>query len=220
MKLITYDDIKKDNEINVYIQKGNDLLDVLGYTDHGSGHTIKVAEAAANILLKLGYHERTAELARIAGYMHDIGNMINRNEHAQTGAMMAFSILERMGMEPAELADVVAAIGNHDEDCGVAVNPVSAALIIGDKTDVRRTRVRNSDITSFDIHDRVNYAVGESMLIIDDLKNITLNLEIDDSICAVMEYFEIFLTRMLMCRKAADFLDMNFHLIINKIKIM
>lgn len=221
MNLITYKDIINNEEINVYIAKGNDMLDILGYTDHGAGHTKKVAESAADILLKLGYDERTVELGRIAGYIHDIGNMVNRNEHAQTGALMAFSILGRMGMNPTELADVVAAIGNHDEDFGIAVNPISAALIIADKTDVRRSRVRNTDITSFDIHDRVNYAVEESILVMDaTLKTVSLNLEINDSICPVMDYFEIFLTRMLMCRKAADYLNAVFNLIINKVKIL
>lgn len=221
MSIITYEDIRKNKEINVYISKGNDVLGALGYTDHGPGHTGKVAETAADILLELGYGERTAELGRIAGYIHDMGNMVNRKEHAQTGAMIAFSVLGRIGMDPPELADVVAAVGNHDEDCGIAVSPLSAALIIADKTDVRRSRVRNSDISSFDIHDRVNYAVGQSSLDMDtEAKKISLNLEIDDSICPVMDYFEIFLTRMLMCRKSADYLGMTFHLMINGAKIM
>lgn len=221
MDLITYEDIKKNKEINTYINKGNDVLGALGYTDHGPRHTGKVAEITSDILLKLGYGERTAELGRIAGYIHDMGNMVNRKEHAQTGAMMAFSVLGRMGMEPSQLADVVSAVGNHDEDCGIAVSPLSAALIIADKTDVRRSRVRNSDISSFDIHDRVNYAVGKSTLAIDtESGKITLELEIDDNICPVMDYFEIFLTRMLMCRKAADYLHMTFRLMMNGTKIM
>lgn len=221
MGIITYEDIKKNPEISVYINKGNDVLRALGYTDHGAGHTGKVAEITADILLKLGYGERTAELGRIAGYIHDMGNMVNRKEHAQTGALMAFTILGRMGMDPSELADVVTAVGNHDEDCGIAVNPISAALIIADKTDVRRSRVRNSDIASFDIHDRVNYAVGKSTLAMNpESKTITLELEINDAICPVMDYFEIFLTRMLMCRKAAGYLGMTFHLMINQTRMM
>ena len=218
---ITYENIKQHSEINAYINKGNDVLGVLGYTDHGPGHTTKVAETAANILTKLDYDARTVELARIAGYIHDIGNMANRKDHAQTGALIVFSLLRELNMDPTELAEIVAAVGNHDEDCGIAISPISAALIIADKTDVRRSRVRNYDISTFDIHDRVNYAVTHSGLDIDaKSKIISLNLEIDNNICPVMDYFEIFLSRMLMCRKSADFLDITFSLVINNAKIM
>ncbi len=219
-KTITFEDIKNNNEFRVYLSKGNDLLGVLGYTDHSAAHTTKVAMAAAEILTKLGYDERTVELAKIAGYIHDIGNMINRNEHAQTGALMAFSVLGRMGMEPEEIADVVAAVGNHDEDCGLPISPISAALIIADKTDVRRSRVRNSDFSTFDIHDRVNYAVERADLSIMPDRTVILDLKTDNNICSVMDYFEIFLSRMLMCKRAANYLKAEFHLTVNNAVIL
>jgi putative nucleotidyltransferase with HDIG domain len=219
--IISYLDIKNNKEINVYIQKGNELLGVMGYTDHSAIHATKVAETAAKILLSLGYSEREAELARIAGYIHDIGNTVNRIDHAQTGAVMAFNILSKLGMDPEEIAIIVAAIGNHDESTGSSANPVSAALILGDKTDVRRSRVRNKEFVTFDIHDRVNYAVEESKVIIDENKRtILLDLTIDMKISSLVEYFEIFLARMLMCRRAADFLEIKFELIANGNKMI
>lgn len=221
MGIISYLDIKNNKEINVYIQKGNELLGVMGYTDHSAIHATKVAETAAKILLSLGYSEREAELARIAGYIHDIGNTVNRIDHAQTGAVMAFNILSKLGMDPEEIAIIVAAIGNHDESTGSSANPVSAALILGDKTDVRRSRVRNKEFVTFDIHDRVNYAVEESKVIIDENKRtILLDLTIDMKISSLVEYFEIFLARMLMCRRAADFLEIKFELIANGNKMI
>ncbi len=172
-------------------------------------------------MIQLGYSEREAELARIAGYMHDIGNVVNRIDHAQTGAVMAFNILTRMGMDPEEIAPIIAAIGNHDEDTGSAVNTISSALILADKSDVRRTRVRNSDFATFDIHDRVNYAVENSTISVDPgQRTILLTLTIDTEICSLMDYFEIFLARMLMCRRAADFLNVKFELVINGAKLL
>lgn len=219
--MITYEEIKKNEEVNVYIKRGNELLGVLGYTEHSQAHSAKVSVIASEILDKLGYSEREIELAKIAGYMHDIGNVVNRIDHAQTGAVMAFNILTRLNMNPEEIATVIAAIGNHDEGTGTAVNPVSAALIMADKTDVRRSRVRNSDFSKFDIHDRVNYAVTSSQLNIDcDKKTIELNIELDTAICSVMDYFEIFLGRMLMCRRAAEFLNVKFKLTANGAKVM
>ncbi|MDL2248490.1 HD domain-containing protein [Tyzzerella sp. OttesenSCG-928-J15] len=222
-KKVTFEEVKNSLEFNTYIKRGNDLLGIAGFTDHSTGHTAKVGQAASEILTKLGYSEREAELAQIAGYVHDIGNMVNRIDHAQTGALMAFSTLTAMGMHPEEIATVVSAIGNHDESTGSAVNPVSAALIIADKTDVRRSRVRNTDFATFDIHDRVNYAVEEALLKIEIKKTkniIRLVMKIDKNICPVMDYFEIFLGRMLMCKGAAKFLNSEFQLNINEAKIL
>jgi len=221
MEKITYTDIKKNPEINTYIKKGDELLEIMGYTDHSEIHAAKVAETAAEILRKLGYSERECELAKIAGYLHDIGNAVNRVDHAQTGAVMAFNILSKLNMDPEEIATIVAAIGNHDESTGTAVSPVSAALILADKTDVRRSRVRNKELVTFDIHDRVNYAVEKSKVIIDEEKRkLILELTIDMRISSLIEYFEIFLTRMLMCRRAADFLNINFELVANEKKMV
>lgn len=221
VKKISFQEIKENQEFNTYITKGNELLGVLGFTEHSHAHVTKVAETAAEILNKLGYGEREIELARIAGYIHDIGNAINRIEHAQSGAIMAFTILTRLGMDPIEVATVIGAIGNHDEDAGIPVSPVSAALILADKTDVRRSRVRNKDQSKFDIHDRVNYAVEQSKLVVEDQKKVVrLEMVIDTQICSVMDYFEIFLTRMLMCRRAADYLDITFELTANGVKLV
>ena len=214
--MITYETIKNDEAIKTYIKKADESLIALGYTEHSFAHVTKVAETAAYILTELGYDEHDKELAKIAGYIHDIGNLVNRVEHSQSGALMAFRVLDRLGMPPEDIATVITAIGNHDEGTGVAVNAVAAALILADKTDVRRSRVRNADLTSFDIHDRVNYSVVSSKLDIDKQnRSITLSLDIDTEISAVMDYFEIFLTRMIMCRKAAEKLCLTFHLYIN-----
>jgi metal-dependent HD superfamily phosphatase/phosphodiesterase len=214
--MITFEDVRKSREIEVYIAKGDEVLGILGFTEHSFAHAGKIADTAAMILLRLEYPERTVEIARIAAWMHDIGNVVNRKDHAQSGAVMAFRILDKMGMPADELATVVGAIGNHDESSGHAIGPVSAALILADKSDVRRSRVRNPKATDFDIHDRVNYAVVASHLSLDaETKSITLDLEIDTSICALMDYFEIFLSRMLMCRRAAEFLGLSFGLKIN-----
>ncbi len=219
-KLISYQDIIKNEEIKTYLEKGNKYIGTLGYTEHSMVHCQKVAKVANDILKALGYDARTAELARIAGLMHDIGNVVNRVDHAQTGAFIAFDILTRLGMEPREIAKVISAIGNHDEGTGTAVNQISAALILADKTDVRRSRVRNFDRSKFDIHDRVNYAVERSKTAVLEGRVISLDMSIDTEICSIMDYFEIFSTRMIMCRRAADFLNARFELIINGTKII
>lgn len=212
---ITYQDVKSNEAIKTYIQKADESLIALGYTEHSFAHVTKVAETAADILLALGYSEREAELARIAGYLHDIGNVINRVDHAQSGAVMAFRILDNMGADAEDIATIVTAIGNHDESTAFPVNPIAAALIIADKTDVRYTRVRNIDRSSFDIHDSVNFAVKKSELTYEKGEHITLTLTIDTKECVVMDYFEIFLGRMKLCRRAAGKLGLEFRLNIN-----
>ena len=219
--MITYKDIKNSKEIQTYIRKADEALGALGYTDHSFAHVGKVANDAKELLLKLGYDERIAELAAIAAHMHDIGNVVNRVDHAQSGAMMTFRILDKMGMDVEEVATIISAIGNHDESTAVPVNAVAAALILADKTDVRRTRVRNRDISTFDIHDRVNYSVEKSTVtLFEDKKEIVLELKIDTQFSAVMDYFEIFLGRMLLCRRAANYLDLKFKLIINGVELL
>ena len=215
--MITIKDIKENEAIRTYIEKEDEALVSLGYTEHSFAHVGKVSHTAGKILRVLGYPEREAELAEIAGYLHDIGNIVNRSEHAQSGAVMAFQLLDKMGADPSDIATVINAIGNHDESTAVAGNPVSAALIIADKTDVRCTRVRNHDFQTFDIHDRVNYSVKRSELDIDsDKKEIRLELTVDTDFCSVMEYFEIFLSRMKLCVKAAEKLGMRFRLSVNE----
>ena len=214
--MVTFEKVKNDEAVRAYISAADESLVALGYTEHSFAHVVKVAECAGDILRKIGYDEHTVELAKIAGVLHDIGNLVNRSEHSQSGAVMAFRILDRMGMPAADIATIVTAIGNHDEGTGVPVNPVAAALILADKSDVRRTRVRNSDFSTFDIHDRVNYSVESAKLeISEDTKSIWLTIKIDTSISSVMEYFEIFLLRMVLCRKAAEKLGMSFKLSIN-----
>ena len=214
--MITYESLKHNEEIRTYIRRADESLRALGYTEHSFAHVTRVSETAADILTTLEYDAHTVELTKIAGYLHDIGNLVNRVDHSQSGAVMAFRILDRMGMPPADIATVVTAIGNHDEGTGVPVNAVSAALILADKSDVRRTRVRNEDFATFDIHDRVNYSVTASKLLLDREKStVTLTLSIDTEVASVMSYFEIFLGRMVMCRKAADKLGLQFKLNIN-----
>ena len=221
MSNITYAQIKENNEVNTYIRNANEVLGVLGYTDHSFAHVMKVSETAAEVLQQFGFAEREIELAQIAAYMHDIGNVINRVDHAQTGAIMIFQILSKIGMDPEEISKIVSAVGNHDEGAGIAISPISAALILADKTDVRRSRVRNKDFATFDIHDRVNYAVEYSKVHIHiEQRSIILDLTIDTTICSVMEYFEIFLTRMMMCRRAANFLSAKFGLMVNGSKLL
>ena len=211
-----FNTVKNDTAVRTYIAHADAALNALGYTEHSFAHVTKCAETAADILTRLGYDGRHAELARIAGFLHDIGNMVNRTDHAHSGALMAFQILNEMGMEAEDLAIVVAAIGNHDERTAFPVNAVAAALIIADKIDVRRSRVRSRETIRLDIHDRVNYAVEHSELDVDaGARTITLHLGIDIEICPVMEYFEIFLSRMLLCRKAAGLLNAEFKLVIN-----
>lgn len=219
--MITYNEIKENEEIREYIRKGNANLGVMGYTDHSVAHTALVAETAAQILRTLGYSEHDIELAKIAGFMHDIGNCINRSHHGEYGGLLANDILKDMDMSLHDRVTVVSAISNHDESTGTAVDPISAALIIADKTDVRRNRVRNKTKATFDIHDRVNYAVTDTKLTIDtEQKSITLNLEIDEQICTMYEYFEIFLGRMMMSKKAAEMLGMKFKLRVNGSKVL
>ena len=214
--MITFEDIKNDKAIRTYVEKADEALKAIGYTEHSYGHMLKVAGTAMEILRKLGYSERDVELAGIAGFTHDIGNLVNRVDHSQSGAVMMFRLLDHKDMPAEDIATVVTAIGNHDEGTGVAVNAVAAALILADKTDVRRSRVRNNDISTFDIHDRVNYSVEHSRVDIDCEKmEITLFLDIDSEISSVMDYFEIFLGRMVMCRKAASYLGLTFKLNIN-----
>lgn len=221
MEMITYQDIKTNEEINAYITMGDKGLGVLGYTDHSQAHAAKVAEIAGQILEELGYSSREVELAKIAGYMHDIGNAVNRHDHAHSGAILAFQILRDMGMHPEEAAQIVAAIGNHDEQTGTAVSAVSAALILADKTDVRRNRVRNQDKASFDIHDRVNYAAVESNVTVDlEKRVILLDISLDETMCSMLDYFEIFLERMLMCRRAAEMLKLRFKMTANANKVL
>ncbi|MBQ9926887.1 MAG: HD domain-containing protein [Lachnospiraceae bacterium] len=212
---ITYADVVKDETVKTYIQKADETLIALGYTEHSFAHVTKVAKLASEILLTLGYSEREAELASIAGYLHDIGNVINRIDHAQSGAVMAFRILDRMGADPEDIATIITAIGNHDESTAFPVNSIAAALILADKTDVRYTRVRNQDFASFDIHDRVNYSVKESEVLIEKDSHIELQLKIETKMCTVMDYFEIFLNRMILCRKAAEKLGVEFWLTVN-----
>ena len=214
--MLTYEEIRKSEAIKIYITRADESLGVLGFTEHSFSHVVHVAETAGYILTTLGYDERTVELAKIAGYLHDIGNLVNRKEHSQSGAIMAWSILNDMHCDPAEMATIVTAIGNHDEGTGVPVNPVAAALILADKADVRRSRVRNQDISTFDIHDRVNYSVKKSRLEINpDKTQVTLNLTVEHEFGSVMDYFEIFMERMLLCRKAAEKLGLQFKLVIN-----
>ena len=212
---VTFQTIKNDPSIQAYIRAADASLVALGYTEHSFSHVGKVSEAAARILQSIGCDEDTVELARIAGYMHDIGNLVNREEHSQSGAVMAFRILDKMGMDPEDIATVVTAIGNHDEGTGVPVNEVAAALILADKTDVRRSRVRNADLQTFDIHDRVNYSVVDSRLEL-SCGDVRLSLVINTDISSIMDYFEIFLTRMTMCRRAAEKLGLTFRLTINE----
>ena len=220
-RTVTFEEIWKSEEVNAYIKNGNDNLGVIGFTEHGLAHAKRSSDVARQILQSLGYDARTCELAAIAGYMHDIGNVVNRSDHAQSGALMAFTILNKLQMDPAEIALVVAAIGNHDEGTAAAVNPIAAALILSDKSDVRRSRVRDKGTVAADIHDRVNYAVERSAMEIDpENRTAVLNIVIDTTICPVMEYFEIFLTRMVLCRQAAKFLNLQFELIINDTSLL
>ncbi len=214
--MITYEDIKNNEDIRTYIIRADKSLETLGYTEHSFAHVGKVAETAKYILESLGFDSHEVELSKIAAYLHDIGNLVNRDEHSQSGAVMAFRILDNLGMPSEDIATIVTAIGNHDEGTGVAVNAVAAALILADKTDVRRSRVRNNDISTFDIHDRVNYSVRESSVNVNEEKtSIILTLDIDTNFGSVMDYFEIFMGRMIMCRKAAEALGLSFKLVIN-----
>lgn len=213
---VTYKYIKQNPDIMEYIRRADKALEAQGFTEHSFAHVERAAGVSSMILETLGYDERTVELARIAAFMHDIGNVINRTDHAQSGAVMAFRLLDNLSMPASEICSVISAIGNHDEGTGLPLDPISAAVIIGDKTDVRRTRVRNSDLLTFDIHDRVNYAVEYSKVSFnEDKSSIILELQIDTAISPVAEYFEIFLGRMLLCKRASQFLGVKFEMIIN-----
>ena len=212
--MITPTEIKQNEQIRTYIEKADEALAALGYTEHSYAHVTRVAHFAEKIMADLGYPRRMQELAWIAGYMHDIGNVINRIDHAQSGAVMAFRILDKMGAAPEETATIITAIGNHDEKTAFPVNPVAAALILADKMDVRANRVRPKARAAFDIHDRVNYSVKKHEVTLTD-KEICLTLAIDTEVCAVIEYFEIFMDRMLLCRRAAEKLGLHFALVIN-----
>jgi len=214
--MLTFQEVKRNEAIRTYIQRADESLTALGYTEHSFAHVTQVAETAGYILETLGYPARMVELAKIAGFLHDIGNLVNRIDHSQSGAVMAFRILDNLKCDPAEIATIVTAIGNHDEGTGLPVNPVAAALILADKSDVRRSRVRNQDPAMFDIHDRVNYSVRETKLAINEEQTqIRLTLTVDTEYGSVMDYFEIFMGRMIMCRKAADKLGLQFKLVIN-----
>ena len=218
---MTYQEIKKNEEINTYIRQADLALSALGFPEHSFAHVTLVAEKAGYILQTLGYPERTVELVKIAGYLHDIGNLVNRVEHSQSGAIMAFRILDHLNFPPDEIGQIVSAIGNHDEGTGVPVSALAAALILADKSDVRRNRVRNQDISNFDIHDRVNYSVTKSELKINESHTlIKLKLSVDTRYGSVMDYFEIFLQRMILCRKAAEKLGVQFKLMINEQQLM
>ena len=214
--MLTFEDVKNNETIRTYIQRADESLIALGYTEHSFAHVTQVAETAGYILETLGYPAGTVELVKIAGYLHDIGNLVNRVDHSQSGAVMAFRILDNLDCDPAEIATIVTAIGNHDEGTGLPVNAVAAALILADKSDVRRSRVRNTDMASFDIHDRVNYSVRKSKLKINEEHTlIKLKLSVDTAYGSIMDYFEIFMQRMILCRKAAEKLGLQFKLAIN-----
>ncbi|WP_136479563.1 HD domain-containing protein [Acetivibrio thermocellus] len=216
MGLISLEDLKNNEEIRALFEVADRQLAALGYTEHSFRHVGLVAKEAGEILKTLGFPEREVELAKIAGYLHDIGNAVNRVDHAHSGAILAYNILTKMGMSYSEAAEIMLAIGNHDENTGAPVSNISAALILADKSDVHRTRVRNNDMATFDIHDRVNYAVESSELYVDkEKKLVVLELQIDTKFCPVMDYFEIFLVRMTMNRRAAEYLGLKFKLIIN-----
>ena len=218
---VTYEQIKNDERINTYIRQADESMRAMGFTEHSFAHVTKCAQTASGLLTDLGYSQREAELARIAGHLHDIGNVVNRNDHAHSGALMAFRLLDELGMPAEDVATVVTAIGNHDEHTAYPVNAVAAALILADKSDVRRSRVRNREGIRSDIHDRVNYAVEQTDLSLDrEAKTLTLTMTIDTTICPVMDYFEIFTTRMLLCCKAAQFFGLKFKLRINDAEIL
>ena len=221
--MVTFEDVKASQEIKTYIKHADKATEALGYTEHSFAHVSKTAMGAGNLLRDLGYDARTAELGEIAGYLHDIGNVVNRADHAHSGAVMAFQLLSNMGMDCQEVATIISAIGNHDEGTGFPVNEVAAALILADKSDVRRSRVRVREecTLAYDIHDRVNYAVVEGALALQlDERAVNLTLDIDTEVCPVMDYFEIFLERMLLCRRAAGFFSLKFGLVINGVKLL
>lgn len=219
--MITLEEVKKNEEVEAFIQGAQKQLDGLGYTEHSHRHISIVSKRAGDILEQLGYPERTVELARIAGYLHDIGNCVNRNDHAHSGAIIAYNILKDMGMPVEERTEIMMAIGNHDERTGTAVSEISAALILADKSDVHRNRVTNKNLSTFDIHDRVNYAVTDAQLVLDEKqRRVMLKLTIDTKLCPVLDYFEIFMDRTMMSKYAAKYLNIWFELVINETKLL
>ena len=213
---MTYEQIRQDSTIRVYVSQADAVLAALGFTEHSFPHVTCVAERAGAILDTLGYPEHAVELAKISGFLHDIGNIVNRTDHSQSGGVMAFRILDRLNFDPEDISVIVSAIGHHDEGTGTAVSPVAAALIIADKSDVRRSRVRTPETVQADIHDRVNYSVTRSELTVNKQERVLeLNLTVDTQVSSVMEYFEIFMKRMIMCRRAAERLGLSFRLVIN-----
>ena len=219
--MVTLDDIRRNEEVEAFIKGSQKQLDSLGYTEHSHRHISIVSKRAGDILEKLGYPERTVELARIAGYLHDIGNCVNRTDHAHSGAILAYNILKDMGMPVEERTEIMMAIGNHDEKTGTAVSDISAAIILADKSDVHRDRVVNENLSTFDIHDRVNYAVTNAELKLDvESRKVILNLTIDTKLCPVLDYFEIFMQRTMMSKYAAKYLKIWFELVINGTKLL
>ena len=219
--MITLDDVKNNEEVQAFVNASQKQLEALGYTEHSNRHIGIVSERTGEILKKLGYDERTIELGKIAGYLHDIGNCVNRVDHAHSGAILAYNILKEMGMPAEDRTEIVMAIGNHDEGTGTAVSSISAALILADKSDVHRNRVINTNMSTFDIHDRVNYAVTNAELDIDEInKKIVLSLTIDTKICPVLDYFQIFMDRTMMSKYAAKYLKIWFELVINGTKLL
>ncbi len=219
--MITLEDVKNNDEVQALVQGAQKQLDGLGYTEHSLRHVGIVSKRAGDILEVLGYPKERVELARISGYLHDIGNCINRVDHAHSGALLAYNILKELGMNANDRTEIMMAIGNHDEDTGTAVSDISAALILADKSDVHRDRVTNKNIATFDKHDRVNYAVTDARLTMSkEERKVTLNIEIDTEICPVIDYFEIFIDRTMMSKYAAKYLNIWFELIINNTKLM
>lgn len=219
--MVTLDDVKEHQITKVFIKQGDIHLGTMGFSEHSYRHKNLVSKIAGNVLERLGFEEREVELAKIAGYLHDIGNVVSRYNHGQSGAMIAYDILRDLKMDPVEIATIIGAIGNHEEQYGESVNNVAAALILADKSDVHRSRVRNTDLSTFDIHDRVNYGAIHSFLNVNpENRKVTLEIKIDHEITTMMEYFEIFLSRMVMCRRAAEFLNASFGLVINDAKLL
>lgn len=219
--MITLEDVKNNEEVQAFVNASQKQLEALGYTEHSNRHIGIVSERTGEILKKLGYDERTVELGRIAGYLHDIGNCVNRVDHAHSGAILAYNILKEMGMLPEDRTEIVMAIGNHDEGTGTAVSSISAALILADKSDVHRNRVINTNMSTFDMHDRVNYAVTNAELEIDEInRKVILSLTIDTQICPVLDYFQIFMDRTMMSKYAAKYLEIWFELVINGTKLL
>lgn len=217
---VTVEELRRDPVVKSFIRRANEQLKLIGYTEHGERHATLVANIAHNVLQREGRSERMADLAAIAGYLHDIGNVVHRENHAQTSALIAFDILQRLGMDPVETALVMGAIGNHEEERGDPVSDIGAAIILADKADVHRSRVQNPNPADYDIHDRVNYASTRSFVqVSEDGKRIAIHIEIDTHSATIMEYFEIFLSRMVMARKAAQFLGADFELVINSVRL-